>query len=508
MSRILCSLACICMTLAIVTTWDGDSTASASSSSSGPSGDGETSRPPVRRIKQAVKKPRKKGSPKKGARPAPAADKEDAPKEGATKPAEGAADGLKFSRDIAPILVGNCSNCHNERAMAKNGKFDLGTFDKLMNLKAGSGDVVVVPGKPEESHLYLRLTGEETPRMPRGGGNRRLSEAAIEKIGQWIKEGARLDAGIDPKASIASYASSPDQLRRDELAKMTPEQRDKLVETKGLERWKKGNSKATPTVTPGKSFMLFGVLPKDRVTATLKLMEAQYAQIKGLTSGNLVQKIGIYVFNERTSFVEFVRSNENREIEATELGTANLADSEPYLAVLDPLGGRDEPPPAAAKKRVRTKKVEEDAGGATRSLGGVLSEYLASGMVRREGKAPIWLSSGLGAFFGERVDPRSPYAIRLRRDLYDQLEQGWISKASDALGGETKPEAIRAVGFGIVGAILSNPQSRQLFPSFVREMLDGGEKLDEVVQNLFGMNRNEFLQRTGEYVEARSGRGR
>ncbi len=37
-------------------------------------------------------------------------------------------------------------------------------------------------GMPDESHLYLRLTGDETPRMPRGA-NRQLSEAAIEKVG-------------------------------------------------------------------------------------------------------------------------------------------------------------------------------------------------------------------------------------------------------------------------------------------------------------------------------------
>src|SRR5262245_1186347 len=83
--------------------------------------------------------------------------------------------GLKFSRDIAPILVGNCIGCHNPER--KRGKFDLTTFEKLM---AGSDvEKVIVPGKPEESHLVLRLRGEETPKMPQGANNN-LADEAIE----------------------------------------------------------------------------------------------------------------------------------------------------------------------------------------------------------------------------------------------------------------------------------------------------------------------------------------
>jgi len=410
-------------------------------------------------------------------------------------------DGLKFSRDIAPILVNNCLGCHNEKAMTKNGKFDLSTFDKLMNKEAASGDVVVVPGKPEESHLYLRLTGEETPRMPRGGNNRRLSENAIERIGQWVKEGAKLDAGFDPKAQLSSYAASPEQLRRNELSKMPASERDKIVETKGLERWKKGNAKATPEVFPSKAFLLFGNLPKARVTSTLKIVETQYGQIKSLVPVDAVQKVGIYVFNERTSFVEFARSVENRDVDALEQSTANLSDSEPYVAVIDPLAGREEPAGSSAKKASRSKRSEGGASDVERSLAGVITEALATGAAKREGKAPIWLSSGIGAYFGAKVDPRSPYVFKLRRSAYDVLEQGWVSKASDALGGESKPEDIRAVGYAMVEAIVSDPSSRPRFARFVHEMLAGGEKLDDSLQSVFDSTREQFLAWTGQFVE-------
>ncbi len=79
------------------------------------------------------------------------------------------------------------------------------SFEKLM--KGADAEEVIVPGKSDESHLVLRIKGEETPKMPRGN-NRNLSDAAIAKIEQWVKQGARLDAGIDPKTPMAKYAAT------------------------------------------------------------------------------------------------------------------------------------------------------------------------------------------------------------------------------------------------------------------------------------------------------------
>ncbi|MHC5540477.1 c-type cytochrome domain-containing protein [Singulisphaera rosea] len=495
MSRILSVLGCVCATLAIATDWGG-------ASESTPPAESVEGRTHVlvagdtihggRILRVAQKKTRKKGSAKKKAtEPADTGDE-------ATKPASGNDGELKFSKDIAPILVGNCVGCHNEKAMTKNGKLDLTTYDKILKAAAASGDSSVSPGKPDESHLYLRLTGEETPRMPRGGGNRRLSENAVEKIGRWIKEGAKLDAGIDAKAEIASYAASPEQLKSDALSKLPVEERDKLVESKGIERWKKGNPKGTPEVTPGKLVTVFGNLPKDRVTTTIRTVETQYAQIKKMTATkDLAQKIGLYVFNDRPSFVEFARSVENRDVEATEQGSVDLSGSEPYIVVIDPLGGREGSATATAKKG-RAKR--DDSGGPDRSLAGLVTDYLANGMIRRSEKAPLWLGYGLGAYFGSRVDPRSPFAGRLKRNLYQQIELGWVSKANDALGGDSKVEDIRAVGYGIVEAVMGDQRSRPVSTKFFTAMsTEGGEKLDDVLRDVLLMSRQEFFAWTNEY---------
>ena len=509
MLKILSSLGFVCLTLATVALSEETSKRPASLAPDDARGGELTNRQPhaAPQIIRIAQKTRSKKKMEKG-KPSEPADTDPTPPAG-DKPASTETEGLKFSRDIAPILVGNCIGCHNEKAMAKNGKLDLTTFEKLK--KGGAGGAGFVAGMPEESHLYLRLTGDETPRMPRGA-NRQLSEASIEKVGAWLKAGAVFD-GTDPKAPLTSYAATPEQLRAAELAKLSVADRDKLVETKGLERWKKGNSKDTPQVTPGKNFMLFGVLPKDRVNSTLKLAEAQYPKIVGLISSagsrEPIEKIGLYVFNERSHFVEFVRSNENREIDKSEEGTASLGEAEPYVAVVDPLGGRDEPATSARRPSRSKKKSRDESTDVDRTLGGLITDYLAAGVVKRESeKAPVWLSLGVGSFFGSRVDPRSPSTQRLRRAAYEQFDLGWTTRANDALGGEGKPENVRAIGFGIIEALATAPQTRAALPQFVQGLVENPGKLDDVLKEALGTDRAQFLAGTGEFVGTNYGRSR
>lgn len=165
------------------------------------------------------------GMPKPGRSRSKSARKKARPAEKAGSPKADAkgdaadAGGLKFSQDIAPILVANCGNCHSKEGNGlRRGKLDLSTF---ANLQKGTPDhKVIVPGKPEESHLVLRINGGEDPKMPQGN-NQALSADAIAKITRWVKEGARLDAGLDPKVAMASYAARPEQLRRRQLSRMS-----------------------------------------------------------------------------------------------------------------------------------------------------------------------------------------------------------------------------------------------------------------------------------------------
>lgn len=507
MSRILSSLVFVFLTLAFVSLSAGESPpAGLDLSRQAPPGaalvPGHSGIPVIRTAQRSPKKKTRKRTPSRKTEPAEPAPEPEAP--AAAKEA-----GLKFSRDIAPVFVANCLRCHNERAMAKNGKLNLSTFTAIQ--QGGKDGAIIVAGKPEESHLYLRLTGDEEPRMPRQVGvDRPLSEATIEKIGQWIKEGGRLDAGLDPKAPIASYAATPEQLKAAEMARLPVAERDKLVENAGRDRWKKANAKEAPEVTPDKNFMLFGLLPKPRVTSTLKAVEAQYGRMRSLVAapaGDPAEKIGLYVFNDRSSFVEFVRSMEKRDVDSTENGTSDLSIAEPYVAVVDPLGGREEPA-SAARRPSRTRKRDDDSG-PERTLAGLIADYLASGVARNVGKkTPLWLSMGLGSYFAAQTDPRSPHTQRQRRAALEEFRLGWNGRALEAFGGEGKSESIRAVGFGILEAMATVPQTRPYFPVFVRRLLADSEKLDDVLGNVFGMTREQFLAGTGEFIVTHYGRSR
>jgi len=97
---------------------------------------------------------------------------------------------VSFSGDIQPVFDANCVACHGA---AGNGNLDLRpglAWDNLIGVaSSGYAEVRVDPGNPEESLLYLKLTGAAGagPRMPAGGA---LEAAAIESFRVWIQAGA------------------------------------------------------------------------------------------------------------------------------------------------------------------------------------------------------------------------------------------------------------------------------------------------------------------------------
>ncbi|MFA7331254.1 MAG: c-type cytochrome domain-containing protein [Candidatus Delongbacteria bacterium] len=91
---------------------------------------------------------------------------------------------VSFSRDVQPILQGNCTLCHG--ADGSSGGLDLGS---LAGLRAGGvSGAVVVAGAADSSLLVARLE-ESNPalRMPAGG---QLPALQIDVIRDWIDQGA------------------------------------------------------------------------------------------------------------------------------------------------------------------------------------------------------------------------------------------------------------------------------------------------------------------------------
>ena len=97
---------------------------------------------------------------------------------------------LNYNLDIRPILSDNCYACHGPDAKTRQADLRLDTREGAFS--EPSGYPVLVPGKPEESELYLRVISEdETYRMPPSDFNKTLTPEQIQALTEWIREGAQ-----------------------------------------------------------------------------------------------------------------------------------------------------------------------------------------------------------------------------------------------------------------------------------------------------------------------------
>jgi hypothetical protein len=114
------------------------------------------------------------------------------------QPQTALAQSVSFINDVAPILKENCFACHD--AKKKSGKYDMTTYEKLM--AGGTNGEPIEPGKPERSEFHELIVTTEQRRMPPRDKGEAVPGNKAAVIAQWIKEGAKLDAGLDPKADL------------------------------------------------------------------------------------------------------------------------------------------------------------------------------------------------------------------------------------------------------------------------------------------------------------------
>jgi len=118
---------------------------------------------------------------------------------------------ISFSRQIAPVLIDQCLECH--RSGKAKGSYRLDTIELM--LKAGDSKTApVVVGKPDESELYrLISTHEEDDRMPKKADA--LPEKDMKLIREWIASGAKLDVA-DKKAALRAIVPEQEKIRAPE----------------------------------------------------------------------------------------------------------------------------------------------------------------------------------------------------------------------------------------------------------------------------------------------------
>jgi len=117
-------------------------------------------------------------------------------------PAEAAK--VSYARQIKPILVDNCLECHSTED--HKGGLDVTSVANL--IKGGKKTTpAITPGKPDDSALVEHLRGLREPQMPKG--NPVLSEDELHLIRLWIFAGAKDDSEAVTAAQKASAKDLP-----------------------------------------------------------------------------------------------------------------------------------------------------------------------------------------------------------------------------------------------------------------------------------------------------------
>ena len=106
-----------------------------------------------------------------------------------------------FDREVAPLLVRRCLDCHN--GAEKKGMLDLSRVESAT--KGGESGAAIVPNKAAESLLWQRVRdGEMPPKKP-------LPKEEVELLRRWIDGGAKWGTSpIDPFAFTTSARAGYD----------------------------------------------------------------------------------------------------------------------------------------------------------------------------------------------------------------------------------------------------------------------------------------------------------
>lgn len=92
---------------------------------------------------------------------------------------------VSFNRDVLPILSDRCFLCHGPDEATREA-------DLRFDLEDAVSEDVIVPGHPEKSEFFHRITSEDPDvRMPPAESKLTLTKGEIDILNGWIKEGAK-----------------------------------------------------------------------------------------------------------------------------------------------------------------------------------------------------------------------------------------------------------------------------------------------------------------------------
>src|SRR6266487_388630 len=128
---------------------------------------------------------------------------------------------VSFNFHIRPILSDKCFKCHGPDVNKRQGQFRLDIPDSAFApLKETKGAFALVPGKPEESELYKRISSTDTSYMMPDPDSHlsALTEYEIKLFKKWIQQGAHYEthwAYTAPKKIPLPHVSDKDWVKNE-----------------------------------------------------------------------------------------------------------------------------------------------------------------------------------------------------------------------------------------------------------------------------------------------------
>ena len=115
-----------------------------------------------------------------------------------------------FEKKIRPVLAEHCYECHSHQAKKLKAEFHLDSREGL--LQGGESGVAVVLGEPDRSRLIqaVRYSNPDLQMPPK----KKLTDAAIANLVEWIKMGAPWPADSKPKIAESNRDDAEAERRK------------------------------------------------------------------------------------------------------------------------------------------------------------------------------------------------------------------------------------------------------------------------------------------------------
>ena len=98
---------------------------------------------------------------------------------------------VSFNQHIRPILADACFHCHGFDAQTRKARLRLDVREEALR-PAKSGAIPIVPGRPDQSELLLRIADPVDP-MPPADHHKALTAQQQALLRRWIEQGARYE---------------------------------------------------------------------------------------------------------------------------------------------------------------------------------------------------------------------------------------------------------------------------------------------------------------------------